>query len=195
MEQISLDIWVVNVECYGLGKEAFNWEERGSWPEHKQARHVCHKLRDVNTLGTGHKRTRTQETVCHVITWISSCIIYKPTCSRCCLFFNTNSPSRALCMRPNCKCLYCFFPLLIYCSIDIYMGTQCGTALFSLLIIFTLWLLISEDKLFTVDLLRSGLFYNETVLGKWVPSESRRAWKPCVLFTLTQTQVSQSFPS
>lgn len=88
------------------------------------------------------------------------------------VFFNTNSPSRALCMRPNCKCLYCFFPPLIYCSIDIYMGTQCGTVLFSLLIIFTLWLLIWEDKLFTVDLLGSGLFYNETVLGKWVPSES-----------------------
>lgn len=100
------------------------------------------------------------------------------------VFFNTNPPSRALCMRPNCKCLYCFFPPLIYCSIDIYMGTQCGTVLFSLLIIFTLWLLISEDKLFTVDLLGSGLFYNETILGKWVPSESRRAWKPCVLFTL-----------
>lgn len=111
------------------------------------------------------------------------------------VFFNTNSPSQALCTRPNCKCLYCFFPLLIYCSIDIYMGTQCGTVLFSLLIIFTLWLLISEDKLLTVDLLRSGLFYNETVLGKWVPSESRRAWKPCALFTLTQTQVSQSLPS
>lgn len=52
------------------------------------------------------------------------------------------------------------------------MGMQCGAVLFSLLIIFTLWLLIWEDKLFTVDLLRSGLFYNETVLGKWVPSES-----------------------
>lgn len=43
-------------------------EERSSWPEHKQARHVCHKLQDVNTFSTGHKRTRTQETVCHVIT-------------------------------------------------------------------------------------------------------------------------------
>lgn len=61
-------------------------EERCPWPQHKQARLVCQELQYVNTFRPGHKRTRTQETVCHVITWISDCIIYKPTCSRCCLF-------------------------------------------------------------------------------------------------------------
>lgn len=146
-------------------------EERCPWPQHKQARLVCHELRYVNTFspdtkGQGHRRP----SVMSLPEYLAVLFINQLPADV--VFFNTNSPSRALCMRSNCKCLYCFFPPLIYCSIDIYMGAQCGALLFSLLIIFTLWLLIWEDKLFTVDLLRSGLFYNETVLGKWVPSES-----------------------
>lgn len=123
--------------CYGLGREAFTWRREMPLPQHKQARLVCHELRYVNTFspdtkGQGHRRP----SVMSLPEYLAVLFINQLPADV--VFFNTNSPSRALCMRSNCKCLYCFFPPLIYCSIDIYMGAQCGALLFSLLIIFTL---------------------------------------------------------
>ena len=49
-------------------KKHLTGEERNFWLEHKQAGHVCPKLRDVSAFSAGHEKTRTQGTVCHVIT-------------------------------------------------------------------------------------------------------------------------------
>lgn len=109
------------------------------------------------------------------------------------VFFHTNSPSRALCMRPNCKCLYCFLSptdLLFYRHL--HGNSVCNCSVFSINYFHSL-ITNFRRQTFHCWPPREWIVLQRDCIREMSPQWRQKGMKTLCLIYINPTQVSQSF--